>query len=76
MAQQRIDKQHARGKLTARERFALLFDTGSISNRNARHADGNVRGRGRHRQTPADAVICAFGKVDGESPARQPTTSR
>jgi methylmalonyl-CoA decarboxylase subunit alpha len=63
---ERIDKQHARGKLTARERFALLFDDGLYFEVGMHGTQmGMFAGEGGKDKPPADAVICAFGKVDG-----------
>ncbi len=55
---ERIAKQHARGKLTARERLALLFDEG-------RFDELAVLGKQPGVESPADAVVVGFGKVDG-----------
>lgn len=46
----KIDKQHQQGKLTARERLAVLFDNDTFCEVD-RLAD--------------DAVVCGYGKVDG-----------
>ncbi len=54
---ERIAKQHARGKLTARERLALLFDEG-------RFDELAVLGKQPGVESPADAVVVGFGKVD------------
>jgi len=59
----RIDKQHARGKLTARERFALFFDGGAFFEVGLH---GTQMGHGsENSKPPADAVICGWGKVNG-----------
>jgi acetyl-CoA carboxylase carboxyltransferase component len=55
---ERIAKQHARGKLTARERLALLFDGG-------RFDELAILGKQPGVDSPADAVVVGFGKVDG-----------
>ncbi len=55
---ERIAKQHARGKLTARERLALLFDEG-------RFDELAVLGKQPGVDSPADAVVVGFGKVEG-----------
>ena len=64
---QRIDAQHNRGKLTARERLELLLDDGSFQ-----EVDALVE----HRCTdfgmeaniiPGDGVICGHGTIDGKS---------
>ena len=58
---ERVAKQHSRNKLTARERLALLFDSGQMFEVGIH---GNEMGPGA-RDVPADAVICAWGKVGG-----------
>ncbi|MEB2313261.1 MAG: acyl-CoA carboxylase subunit beta [Polyangiaceae bacterium] len=59
----KVEKQHARGKLTARERMSDFFDDGA-------YFEVGMHGRamglaGESDDTPADGVICGFGKVDG-----------
>jgi acetyl-CoA carboxylase carboxyltransferase component len=63
--QRRIDSQHARGKLTARERIALLLDEGTFQ-----ELDSLVT----HRTTDfgldkekymGDSVVTGWGKVEG-----------
>jgi acetyl-CoA carboxylase carboxyltransferase component len=60
-----VAKQHAAGKLTARERIDRLFDAGTFTEIgvHATHAGIAPDLAGRH--TPADGVITGFGKVDG-----------
>ena len=60
-----VAKQHAAGKLTARERIDRLFDAGSFTEIgvHATHAGIAPDLAGRH--TPADGVITGFGTVDG-----------
>ncbi|MEM8930138.1 MAG: acyl-CoA carboxylase subunit beta [Acidobacteriota bacterium] len=63
--QARIDKQHAAGKLTARERIDLLLDGGSFV-----ELDALVTHRctdfGMERQKiPGDGVVSGYGTVDG-----------
>jgi methylmalonyl-CoA decarboxylase subunit alpha len=60
---ERVTRQHDRGKLTARERLAELFDGGV-------YFEVGMHGRqmgptGERGDTPADGVITGFGKVDG-----------
>ncbi len=61
----RIEQQHAKGKLTARERLALLLDAGSFQEFGAL-ATHQVSGFGldKHRH-PGDGVITGFGKISG-----------
>jgi methylmalonyl-CoA decarboxylase subunit alpha len=59
----KVEKQHSRGKLTARERMSEFFDGGE-------YFEVGMHGRtmgaaGEKNDTPADGVICGFGKVDG-----------
>ncbi len=63
--QKRIDSQHAKGKLTARERIKLLFDEGSfvemdtfVSHRCTNFGMENV-------EAPGDGVVTGYGTIDG-----------
>ena len=61
----RIEQQHARGKLTARERLALLLDEGSFQEFGAL-ATHQVSQFGLDKQRyPGDSVVTGFGKVNG-----------
>src|SRR5512137_791742 len=63
--QERIAQQHARGKLTARERLALLLDEGSFQELGAL-ATHNVSEFGLDRQRfPGDGIVTGFGKISG-----------
>jgi propionyl-CoA carboxylase beta chain len=60
-----VEKQHAKGKLTARERIALLLDEGSFTEFDelARH---RAHGFGIERSRPyGDGVVTGTGTVDG-----------
>src|SRR5579863_226154 len=60
-----VDKQHAKGKLTARERIALLLDEGSFTEFDelARHRAHDF---GIQRNRPyGDGVVTGTGTVDG-----------
>jgi acetyl-CoA carboxylase carboxyltransferase component len=62
----KIAKQHARGKLTARERLTALFDDGVFFEVGMHGTQmGLAAGGDGKDRPPADAVVCAFGKVDG-----------
>jgi methylmalonyl-CoA decarboxylase subunit alpha len=62
----KIAKQHARGKLTARERLAMLFDDGVYFEIGAHGTQmGLAAGPDGTDKPPADAVVTGFGKVDG-----------
>lgn len=63
--EKQLKKQHESGKLSARERLDLLFDTGSFQ-----ELDLFVRHRAvefdmPETEIPADGVITGFGRVDG-----------
>jgi propionyl-CoA carboxylase beta chain len=64
-SQQAVEKQHARGKLTARERVDLLLDPGSFTELDelARHRAHDF---GIENTRPyGDGVVTGFGTVDG-----------
>jgi acetyl-CoA carboxylase carboxyltransferase component len=63
--QEKIDRQHAADKLTARERLDLLIDAGTF-------VELGIHGRPHFSQramegkdAPADGVVTGYGKVDG-----------
>ncbi len=58
----RIRKQHAKGRLTARERIHALLDAGSFFEMGllAHSAIAHMA-----NQTPADGVICGYGTIEG-----------
>jgi acetyl-CoA carboxylase carboxyltransferase component len=57
----KVEDQHRRGKLTARERVALLFDEGSFLETGALARSPHIQ----DRETPADGVITGVGRIDG-----------
>jgi acetyl-CoA carboxylase carboxyltransferase component len=62
----RIDKQHARGKLTARERLGAFFDDGLFLEVGLHGTQMGINAGPDGSDRPAaDAVVCGFGKVDG-----------
>ncbi len=63
--EERIARQHEQGKLTARERLALLIDADTFTELGI-HAGVHHSVRGLEgRDAPADGVITGYGKVDG-----------
>ncbi len=63
--QKAIDKQHEKGKLTARERIDLLLDEGSFEELDmfVRHRCTNF---GQEKKSyPGDGVVTGYGTVDG-----------
>ena len=62
----RVARQHARGKMTARERLAALFDDGVFYEIGAHGTQmGLAAGPDGTDKPAADGVVTAFGKVDG-----------
>ena len=63
--EEKIARQHEQGKLTARERIALLIDEGTFTELGL-HAGIHYSVRGLEgREAPADGVITGYGHVDG-----------
>jgi acetyl-CoA carboxylase carboxyltransferase component len=58
--EERIKKQHDRGKLTVRERIDLLFDAGTFVELGLL-----AQGREGSDETPADGVVTGHGDVEG-----------
>src|SRR5919199_2519105 len=62
----KISRQHERGKLTVRERIALLFDAGSFVEFGLLAHQQPLRGGPTHPEgTPADGVVTGHGLIDG-----------
>jgi propionyl-CoA carboxylase beta chain len=63
--QRRIDAQHARGKLTARERLNILLDPGTFEEFDSlvvhRSTDFGVD----QQRFPGDSVITGYGRIEG-----------
>ncbi len=61
----RIEAQHAKGKMTARERIDGLMDAGTFieieSFMDHRHTDFGLE----KEHYPSDGLVCGFGKIDG-----------
>ena len=63
---ERVERQHARGKLTARERLERFYDDGRYEEIAMHARPMGMYGDGDER-TPADAVICAVGRLEGRT---------
>ncbi|HEU5204302.1 MAG TPA: carboxyl transferase domain-containing protein, partial [Candidatus Limnocylindrales bacterium] len=61
----RIDQQHARGKLTARERLDLLVDEGSFQEMGALATHDETDFGLAEQRYPGDGVVAGFGKING-----------
>ncbi len=57
----KVEDQHKRGKLTARERIELLFDKGTFLEFGALAKSPHIT----DRETPADGVIAGVGRIEG-----------
>jgi len=63
---EKVAKQHQRGKLTVRERIDLLFDPGTFVELGLLASQQSVRGGETDSDgTPADGVVTGHGDVDG-----------
>jgi methylmalonyl-CoA decarboxylase alpha subunit len=63
--QARIDKQHAKGKLTARERLNLLFDEGSFVELDMFMKHRCTNFGMEKKEMPADGIVTGYGTVNG-----------
>ncbi|MEM8961228.1 MAG: acyl-CoA carboxylase subunit beta [Acidobacteriota bacterium] len=61
----RIERQHAGGKLTARERVDLLLDSGSFVELDALVTHRCLDFGMEQSKIPGDGVVCGYGTVDG-----------
>lgn len=65
--EKRIEKQHASGKLTARERLEVLFDEGTFTEVGglveSRIEDFGLKGK----KVPGDGVVTGYGKINGKT---------
>jgi propionyl-CoA carboxylase beta chain len=62
---ERVDKQHAEGKLTARERIEVLLDPGSFEELDALVVHRNSDFGMASQRIPGDGVVTGHGRVDG-----------
>src|SRR6186997_162224 len=63
--EEKIARQHAQDKLTARERLALLIDDGTFTELGI-HGRPHFSQRAMEgKEAPADGVVTGYGKVDG-----------
>ena len=64
--QSRIDKQHAKGKMTARERLEILFDEGSFVEIGALVKHRCVNFGQDKKDLPGEGVVTGYGTVTGK----------
>jgi hypothetical protein len=63
--QKRIDRQHAKGSLTARERIELLFDDGTFQELDQLKAHRCTEFGMADKQFPGDGIVTGHGLVNG-----------
>ena len=63
--QKHIDRQHGRGKLTARERIDILLDKGTFSELGSCVNTTGSRIDGRESDAPCDGAVIGTGRVEG-----------
>jgi len=63
----RIEKQHAKGKLTARERIDYFFDDGSFVEFDQFRTHDCHNFDMEERQVPGDGVVTGYGEVNGRT---------
>ena len=63
--QDRIDQQHAKGKLTARERIRLLFDDHSFEEIGMMVVHRTTEFGMDQQQFYGDGVVTGYGTIDG-----------
>lgn len=62
-----VEKQHAKGKLTCRERINLLFDEGTFEEIGL-FAEKRKTAFGLDKKyVPGDGIVCGYGKVNGRT---------
>src|SRR5258707_11504595 len=62
---EKIEAQHARDKLTARERLDLLIDTDTFSELGIHGRPHSSQRAMDGKEAPADGVVTGYGKVNG-----------
>lgn len=62
---ERIEREHAKGKLIARERVDLLLDDGSFDEWGVLAHHQETHPDMVHRETPADGLVAGTGTIDG-----------
>jgi propionyl-CoA carboxylase beta subunit len=65
--QQRIEQQHAKGKLTARERIDLVLDEGSFTELDAFVLARPTELIPDEERVMGDGVVTGFGRIDGRN---------
>ena len=61
----RVDQQHSKGKLTARERIDLLIDEGSFQELDPFVSQWSPNSNTENEPHPGDSVVTGYGTVNG-----------
>jgi len=64
---ERIEREHSKGKYTVRERVERFIDPGTFDEWGILAHHQETTDDMVHRETPADGLVCGFGKVDGRT---------
>ncbi|MHC4607410.1 MAG: acyl-CoA carboxylase subunit beta, partial [Planctomycetota bacterium] len=64
---QRIEAQHKKGKLTARERLEILLDQGTFEEVDMFVQHDCTRFGMEEKKVPGDGVVTGFGRIDGRA---------
>ena len=62
--EKRVENQHKKGKLTARERLAYLFDNGSFTEFESLIESQETRFGMDKKKIPGDGVVIGYGKIN------------
>ncbi len=63
----RVEQQHAKGKLTARERIALLMDPGTFEEVDSFVTHRSLSFGTGDKKFPGDSVVTGYGKINGRT---------
>jgi acetyl-CoA carboxylase carboxyltransferase component len=63
----RVEQQHAKGKLSARERISLLLDPGTFEELDSFVTHRSVDFGTAEKKYPGDSVVTGYGKINGRT---------
>ena len=62
---ERVEKQHANGHMTARERIDMLLDKGTFNEIDKFVVHHCTDFGMEKKHIPGDGIVCGYGKIDG-----------
>lgn len=62
---ERVEKQHANGHMTARERIDMLLDKGTFNELDKLVVHHCTDFGMDKKHIPGDGIVCGYGKIDG-----------